>query len=209
MLKPSSLPRATGAAVAALVIGLPAALQAGGDHGRSFGHPGTPQEVDRTVRVEAKDLRFSRAEIPVEPGQTVRFVVTNTGDTQHEFTIGPPRVQRAHRREMRKIMGETHGSEGHHGPDGHHADDGHHSDGGHHGGQDGHHGAGGHHGDQAGTGGQRRGEMDHDHPNSVMVQPGRTKELIWHFAEVDQVRFGCNVPGHYQAGMHGPFVRPE
>ena len=52
------------------------------------------------------------------------------------------------------------------------------------------------------------------HANSVMVQPGETKHPIGHFAQVDNARFGChvpgdNVPGHFQAGLHGLSVAAE
>ena len=190
MLKLTRFTGLTSAAVAALVVGFPAALQAAGDHGKSYGHAGASDEIDRTVQVEASGMRFSHQQILTEPGQTVRFVVSNTGETQHEFTIGPPKVQQAHRAEMREMMGDTHGNQDHHGGDGHHGDDGHHDD-------------------QAGSMGHGTASSGHGHANSVMVQPGETKELIWHFAEVEDVRFGCNVPGHYQAGMHGPFVTDE
>jgi uncharacterized cupredoxin-like copper-binding protein len=47
-----------------------------------------------------------------------------------------------------------------------------------------------------------------------MVQPGGTKHLIGHFAQVDNARFAChvpgdNVPGHFQAGAHGLSVAAE
>lgn len=45
--------------------------------------------------------------------------------------------------------------------------------------------------------------MTHDDPNSVMLQPGETKELTWTFSSDTALEFGCNVPGHYQAGMKG------
>lgn len=188
---------ATGGAVAALAVALPAAALAAGDHGRSYGHPGTPGEVDRTVRVEAANMHFEPDRIRITPGQTVRFVVRNTGDTRHEFTIGPPKVQQAHRKEMRQASDHGHGGSGEHGHDaGHDA-----------GGQaEGHHGDSGHGGEQGHHGGESQG---HGHANSVMVRPGETKELIWHFTKVEGLRFGCNVPGHYPAGMHGPFVRRE
>ncbi len=60
---------------------------------------------------------------------------------------------------------------------------------------------------QAGTshGDMHGAMMPHDDPNAVMVHPGETKELIWTFAEAENVEFGCNVPGHYEAGMKGTF----
>ena len=48
--------------------------------------------------------------------------------------------------------------------------------------------------------------MGHDDPNSVLLNPGETKELVWRFSGRDQqLEFACNVPGHYQAGMVGQF----
>ena len=164
----------------------PAVAQAGAGHGKSYGEPGNASEVDRTVTVEARDIDFGHDEIEVRPGETVRFVVQNTGQMPHEFTIGPPSVQQQHRREMEAMMQSAQKSHGH--SDGH---GGHGNGGGHHG--DGHSGG---HADASG----------HGHANSVMVQSGETKELIWRFGDVEDVQFGCNVPGHYEAGMHGQFV---
>lgn len=74
---------------------LPAiAANAGEGHDKEFGHPGQTAEVDRTIRVEARDIDFGHDEIKVRAGETVRFVVSNTGKMQHEFTIGPPAVQK-------------------------------------------------------------------------------------------------------------------
>jgi uncharacterized cupredoxin-like copper-binding protein len=43
----------------------------------------------------------------------------------------------------------------------------------------------------------------HDHPNAVMVKPGRTRELVWRFTRAGAFEYGCNVPGHYESGMKG------
>lgn len=45
--------------------------------------------------------------------------------------------------------------------------------------------------------------MKHDDPNSVLLEPGESREVIWHFSESTDLEFACNVPGHYQSGMHG------
>ena len=48
--------------------------------------------------------------------------------------------------------------------------------------------------------------MKHDDSNSVLLNPGETKELIWRFdGESQKLQFACNVPGHYQSGMVGEF----
>lgn len=50
--------------------------------------PGTA-EMPRTVTVAALDpFEFSPASIPIRAGETVRFVVTNEGEVEHEFVIG-------------------------------------------------------------------------------------------------------------------------
>lgn len=45
--------------------------------------------------------------------------------------------------------------------------------------------------------------MAHDDPNSVLLEPGESGEIIWKFAASDDLEFACNVPGHYAAGMVG------
>jgi uncharacterized cupredoxin-like copper-binding protein len=45
--------------------------------------------------------------------------------------------------------------------------------------------------------------MEHDDPNSVLLEPGKTAEIVWTFGESADLEFACNVPGHYDAGMVG------
>ncbi len=46
-------------------------------------------------------------------------------------------------------------------------------------------------------------DMEHpDESNMIMVDPGKTKELIWRFTEAGTVNFGCPLPGHSK-GMLG------
>lgn len=50
------------------------------------------------------------------------------------------------------------------------------------------------------------GMKGHDDPNSVLLNPGESKEFVWKFrAAGTELEFACNVPGHYQAGMAGQF----
>jgi uncharacterized cupredoxin-like copper-binding protein len=46
-------------------------------------------------------------------------------------------------------------------------------------------------------------EMEHDDPNQVSVEPGKTGELVWQFAKAGTFDFACLVPGHFEAGMVG------
>ena len=45
--------------------------------------------------------------------------------------------------------------------------------------------------------------MSHDDPNSVLLEPGQSAEVIWKFSEAMPMEFACNVPGHYDSGMMG------
>lgn len=46
------------------------------------------------------------------------------------------------------------------------------------------------------------GHMDND-PTGMVVQPGETGRLTWHFDAEGPVEFACHIPGHYPAGMKG------
>lgn len=48
--------------------------------------------------------------------------------------------------------------------------------------------------------------MMHNDPNSVLLEPGQSGEIIWHFEKADNVEFACNVPGHYEGGMKGQII---
>lgn len=48
-------------------------------------------------------------------------------------------------------------------------------------------------------------EMEHDDPNQVTVQPGKSGEIIWKFTRSGTINFACLQPGHYDAGMKGAF----
>jgi uncharacterized cupredoxin-like copper-binding protein len=44
--------------------------------------------------------------------------------------------------------------------------------------------------------------MVHTDGNTITVQPGETQELAWQFTGKNQVVFACNIPGHFEGGMH-------
>ncbi len=45
--------------------------------------------------------------------------------------------------------------------------------------------------------------------NAITIKPGETQELIWTFENAWQIEAACNIPGHYQAGMHSPIKIEE
>jgi|GEM_PF-196527 len=56
------------------------------------------------------------------------------------------------------------------------------------------------------------GKMMMENPNmhhgpggaSITVKPGSTETLIWTFDKAWEIEVACNIPGHYEAGMHSP-----
>lgn len=54
-----------------------------------FGRPGDSSKVSRTISVELSDARcLMPEELRVRRGETVRFVVKNSGERAHEFMLG-------------------------------------------------------------------------------------------------------------------------
>ncbi|MCB1377722.1 MAG: cupredoxin family protein [Alphaproteobacteria bacterium] len=49
-------------------------------------------------------------------------------------------------------------------------------------------------------------EMEHADPNSIRLEPGAKGEIIWKFSESGKFQFACLIPGHMEAGMHGPVL---
>lgn len=74
----------------------------GGESGSvAFGAPGRASAATRTIEVTARDpYRFEPAAVEVEAGETVRFVVTNEGEQEHEFVLGDVAYQESHGEKM-------------------------------------------------------------------------------------------------------------
>ena len=72
------------------------------------GAPGTIDEP-RTIEITALDeLAYDPASIEVEPGETVRFVITNEGEVEHEFVVGDMEMQQmAEERAMEGMHGHA------------------------------------------------------------------------------------------------------
>ncbi len=147
----------------------------GPGHGRAFGEPGKSSEVSRTIEIVMGDNFFEPEKLVIQAGKTVHFVIKNEGDFLHEFNLGTAAMHAKHQKEMMAMM---------------------------------------EHGMLSATGvNQGMMKMDHgsggmsghvhDDPNSVLVEPGKTQEIVWRFAAATGLEFACNVPGHYEAGMMG------
>ena len=156
------------------------ALAAGGHsqgegHGAAIGEPAKASAATRTVQVKLGDIFYEPKTVRVEQGETVRFVLKNSGELLHEFNIGTAAMHAEHQKEMLAMMESgmltatginTDMSKMDHSK------------------MDGH-------------------SMKHDDPNSVLVEPGKTKELTWTFTATTDLEFACNIPGHYESGMVG------
>ncbi|WP_169543816.1 cupredoxin domain-containing protein [Sneathiella aquimaris] len=138
-----------------------------------IGKAGSAADVTREITVIMRDNYYEPEEINIKKGETVRFKVVNTGDFVHEFNIGTAAMHSKHQEEMRMMM--EHGAL---------------------------------EADKINRDMMKMDmgngkTMDHDDPNSVLVEPGKSDEVIWTFSEKTNLEFACNIPGHYESGMLG------
>lgn len=147
----------------------------GHSHGAAIGEPATASAATRTIQVKLGDNFYEPKTIQVKAGETVRFVLTNTGELLHEFNIGTAAMHAEHQKEMLAMM------------------------------ESGMLTATGINTDMSKMDHSKMGghSMKHDDPNSALVEPGKTKEIVWTFTQAADLEFACNVPGHYEAGMVG------
>jgi uncharacterized cupredoxin-like copper-binding protein len=161
---------------AAVLLSVSVASQASTGEHFAFGHPADAAKATRTIEVTLGDMYFEPTSLNVKRGETVRFVLVNKGQLLHEFNLGDAAMHAAHQQEMLKMA-----ASGMLTPTGMKHDM-----------------TGMGHGMAHGD-----GAMKHDDPNSMLVEPGKTAELTWTFADATGLEFACNIPGHYQAGMVG------
>jgi len=70
----------------------------------AFGQEGDPKKAARTIQVDmADDMRFTPADIRVQRGETVKFVVHNGGQVLHEMVLGTQDAIKAHAELMKKF----------------------------------------------------------------------------------------------------------
>jgi uncharacterized cupredoxin-like copper-binding protein len=75
----------------------------GGAEETAFGRPGDPRKLSRTIHVDMNDkLRFTPAAVDLKQGETVRFIVRNSGKQRHEMVLGTLPELKAHAELMRK-----------------------------------------------------------------------------------------------------------
>ena len=77
---------------------------AGGHGSDSIGKPGVASKVTRTIAIDMSDaMRFTPSTVQVRRGETIRFVVTNSGQLKHEFNLGTEADLKAHYAQMLKF----------------------------------------------------------------------------------------------------------
>ena len=94
-------------AISALLLSL--SVMAAGDHVAghetdAIGQPGVASRVTRTLHIDMTDaMRFSAANVKVKQGETIRFVLKNTGTVKHEMVLGTGKELKAHDEAMKKF----------------------------------------------------------------------------------------------------------
>ena len=70
----------------------------------AFGIGGDPSKVSRTIDMDALDtFRFVPDQLKVKRGETIRFVMRNKGQIQHEIVIGTMKDLQEHAELMKKF----------------------------------------------------------------------------------------------------------
>lgn len=163
--------------LAACLLALSSPVSATPAHAFAFGQPAAASQASRSIEIVMGDMNFDPKTIQIKAGESVRFVLVNKGQLLHEFNLGDAAMHASHQQEMLQMQ-----QSGMLTPTGikemsH---------------------------DVAGMDHAAMGHgMQHDDPNSVLVEPGKTAELTWTFSKATALEFACNIPGHYQAGMVG------
>ena len=161
---------------AVLALSSAIAFAAGNHHGShseksGIGTPGNAADVTRTIEIKMGDNFYEPEEISIKKGETVQFKIINAGEFVHEFNIGTAAMHAAHQEEMMMMM---------------------------------------EHGvlevdkinrDMMKMDMGNGKTMEHNDPNSVLLEPNEKGDIVWKFENAMNVEIACNVPGHYQVGM--------
>ena len=144
-----------------------------------IGEPSLISLADRTIEITMQDIFFNPENIYINPGETIRFKLRNDGQIVHEFNIGTSAMHKQHRQEM--LVMSQHGMVT---------------------------------SKSINTGmimshTGRGDSLEHDDPNSKLLEPGESADLVWKFTNTEVLEFACNIPGHYESGMVGTLILGE
>ena len=128
-------------------------------HKNIIGEPGKKEDVVRTYEVLMTDNRYTPEIIQVSSGETIRFIIRNEGELVHEFNIGTPDMHKAHQKEMMMMVDQGV--------------------------------------IEADSINYERMKMklpdgstlDHNDPNSALLEPKKNQEIIWKFTNHNRIIF--------------------
>lgn len=80
-----------------------AGSHSGGHGDDAIGKPGVASKVSRTIQVDMTDnMRFNAAAVTAKQGETIRFVIKNSGNIKHEMVLGTEKDLKDHYEQMKK-----------------------------------------------------------------------------------------------------------
>lgn len=85
-----------------------------GGHGEtdSIGQPGKTENINRAVTITMLDsMRYSPASVTVKQGETIKFIVKNSGKIKHEMVLGTEKELKEHYELMKKNPEMEHADE--------------------------------------------------------------------------------------------------
>jgi uncharacterized cupredoxin-like copper-binding protein len=92
-----------------LVLSIVSAPLFADEHDSTHAAAANPAKIDRTIAIDMGDnMRFTPEKISIKRGETVRFIVKNSGQVQHEMVIGSLKELKAHEKMMREMPGMMH-----------------------------------------------------------------------------------------------------
>ena len=141
------------------------------DKSMKIGKKGKPEDVTRIIKVLMYDNYFEPSSFKVQSGETIKFEVENVGELVHEFNIANQTMHKEHQSEMQKMVEMEILL------------------------------ADSIDKDKMKKMSKMDKSMAHSHANSVLLEPKKSKDLIWKFENASNIEIACNVPGHYDAGM--------
>jgi len=80
-----------------------AGKHAGGHDDEAVGKPGVASKVSRTITMDmTDDMRFHAPDVAAKQGETIRFIVKNSGKVKHEMVLGTAKDLKDHYEVMKK-----------------------------------------------------------------------------------------------------------
>lgn len=76
---------------------------------RDFGREGNPKQVTRVIKLDMSDgFRFTPSDVRVKRGETIKFVISNSGKQLHEMVLGTAEDLKKHADLMKKFPNMEH-----------------------------------------------------------------------------------------------------